>query len=735
MHAKSRWTRPAIRSVHRLLSRLIYYRLTAHRARRQREGVSNPKLATSQIAVVAGVDIIANVPAELKKQTMTTPSFDITPFLERDEGQHFERKSLFEGPERTKSRNRRAVRDDVAENVAAFANAEGGILILGIEDDDLTVTGHKLPKRAVDDILATPRNRLIPPQPEGFVVTVGDRELIVFDVPMEDVPVRVDGDGFPLRIGDQTVQSSESHINALKREGVVSGWERRQSSAALADLDAKLLELARQNAGLSKLTDEEYLIKRKLAYRRGRNLVLSNAAELLFASEDPDHPNAGVRLFRVIGTERHTGARYNVEERPRSEGNLPSVIAEVGDVINGMLRRPSRLVGNRFQETPEYPDFAWREALLNAIAHRDYGIDGIGTEVHLFDDRMEVTSPGSLVGDLTLEQLLQLERVHRSRNPRIIRVLVDLGLARDQGEGIPRMFAEMADAFLPPPAITATHLGVKVTLRNTLTLNPMDHDFLSGLGGLQLDNTEIRALLYAHRNDSIDNAGLRSLSGLDTLNASRLLRGLCDKNLLELHPHGSNSYYTLTSSPMTPGGTEVVELDPVTGELRPGVVELDPVTGELRPGVGELDPVTGELRPEVVEPAPVTGELRPGVGELDPVTGELRPGVGELDPVTGELRPEVEELPIRIQERIAQLGLRAPRERVQAAIQDICSQGIWVTSSEISQYLSRQQGNLTWNYLSPMVESGLLERRFPENVTHPQQAYRSVTSQLTLPLG
>ena len=660
---------------------------------------------------------------------MTTPSFDITPFLERDEGQHFERKSLFEGPERTKSRNRRAVRDDVAENVAAFANAEGGILILGIEDDDLTVTGHKLPKRAVDDILSTPRNRLIPPQPEGFVVTVGDRELIVFDVPMEDVPVQVDGDGFPLRIGDQTVQSSESHINALKREGVVAGWERRQSFAALADLDAKLLELARQNAGLSKLTDEEYLIKRKLAYRRGRNLVLSNAAELLFASEDPDHPNAGVRLFRVIGTERQTGAEYNVEERPRSEGNLHTVITEVSDAINGMLRRPSRLVGNRFQETPEYPDFAWREALLNAVAHRDYGIEGTGTEIRMFDDRIEVVSPGSLIGDLTLDELLRLERMHQSRNPRIVRVLVDLGFARDQGEGIPRMFAEMADAFLPKPEIQASHRNVTITLRNTPTLSDSDHEFISRLDLAELSRNEFRALLRAYRQGQIDNAGLRSLSGLDTLNASLVLRGLRDKGLLHLHSLGSRSYYTL------PFDLEVGELDPVTGELRPGVGELDPVTGELRPEVVEPDPVTGELRPGVGEPDPVTGELRPGVGELDPVTGELRPGVGELDPVTGELRPEVGELPIRIQERIAQLGLRAPRERVQAAIQDICSQGIWVTSSEISQYLSRQQGNLTWNYLSPMVESGLLERRFPENVTHPQQAYRSVTSQLTLPLG
>ncbi len=383
---------------------------------------------------------------------MTTPSFDITPFLDQDEGQHFERKSLLEGPEGAKkSRPRRAIRDDVAENVAAFANAEGGILILGIEDEDLTVTGHKLPKRAVDDILATPRNRLIPQQPEGFVVTVGDHELIVFDVP-----------------------------------------------------------------------------------------------------------------------------------------------AEVSDAISGMMRRPSRLVGNRFQETPEYPDFAWLEALFNAVAHRDYGVMGACTEIHIFDDRMEVASPGSLVDNLTLEDLLRLERVHYSRNPRIVRSLVDLGLARDQGEGIPRMFAEMADAFLPQPEIQTNHRGVSVTLRNTPTLSGSDHGFISRLDFGGLSRNEFRALLRAHRQGQIDNAGLRSLSGLDTLNASRLLRGLCDKNLLELHPHGFNSYYTLTSSLAMSS----------SGELEPKVGEPEPVTGELRPEVGEPEPVTGELGPEVREPSP-----------------------------------------------------------------------------------------------------------------------------------
>ena len=402
--------------------------------------------------------------------------FDITPFLDQDEGQHFDRKSLYEGAVGAKrARNRRAVRDQVAEYVAGFANAEGGVLVLGIEDDR-TITGHQLPQDALNSILKTPSTRLKPVQPDGFIMNVQGCELIVFDVPASDVPVQVIGDGFPLRMGDQTVQSSESQINTLKFEGMAESWESRRSSMTLADLDERLLERARQGAGLSALTDEEYLLKRKLADRRGRGIVLRNAAELLFARYGPDHPNAGVRLFRVIGTERYTGPEHNVEERPRCEGNLPAVISEIRTVISSLLRRPMRLVGSRFQESAEYPDFAWLEALLNAIAHRDYRVEGTCIEVWLFDDRMEVVSPGGLVGNLTTEALLTLKRVHHSRNPRMIRVLVDLGLARDQGEGIPRMFAEMEDAFLPRPDIDATNRNVTVTLRNTLTLNASDEE-------------------------------------------------------------------------------------------------------------------------------------------------------------------------------------------------------------------------------------------------------------------
>ena len=123
--------------------------------------------------------------------TDPAPPFDVTPFLHREEGQHFDRKSMYGGPPGKKTaRKRRAVRDQVAEYVAAFANAEGGVLILGLEDDG-EVTGHALPADAVAALLNTPQERLDPPLAPGFEVEHDGCTLIVFEVAVSFAPVQV----------------------------------------------------------------------------------------------------------------------------------------------------------------------------------------------------------------------------------------------------------------------------------------------------------------------------------------------------------------------------------------------------------------------------------------------------------------------------------------------------------------------------------------------------------------
>jgi ATP-dependent DNA helicase RecG len=252
-------------------------------------------------------------------------------------------------------------------------------------------------------------------------------------------PVMVTGNGYPLRVGDTIVKMEEPKIRALKLERLAESWINRPSPMTLADLDLALIARAKAGAGYPDLSDTEYLLKRKHADRKGSGLVLRRAAELLFARE-PDHANAGVRIFQVLGTEIRVGALYNVEEKkPRIEGPLPDVIAQTFTIVAPLLRKPSRLRGIRFKETPEYPEFAWREAILNAIGHRDYGNQGRGVEVHLFDDRMEVTSPGGLTTEVRIQALRARERTHQSRNPRLVRALVDLGcVLRSEGDRVAR---------------------------------------------------------------------------------------------------------------------------------------------------------------------------------------------------------------------------------------------------------------------------------------------------------
>jgi ATP-dependent DNA helicase RecG len=610
----------------------------------------------------------------------STPSFDLTPFLGRDEGQHYDRKSLFEGEAgKKRPRDRRTVRDQVAEYVAGFANAEGGVLILGIENDH-TVTGHSLPPDALAALLDVPRVRLHPPQEPGFVLRHEGRELVIFDVPTADVPVRVEGDGFPLRIGDKTVQVSESHIQQLKFRGLVESWESRPSHLRLADLDPALLERARRGAGLISLTDEQYLLKRKLADHRGRELVLRRGAELLFAKDGPDHPNAGLRLFRVVGTERRLGVEHNVEERPRFEGNLPTVLAEAFSAVDGIIRRPARLVGHHFRTVPEYPEFSWKEAVLNATAHRDYNAEGRTTEVWFFDDRLEVLSPGGLMPDVSLAELLALNRTHVSRNPRTVRVLVDLGIVRDQGEGIPRMFAEMEGLFLPAPAITANDKQFQVTLRNTPTLTAEDRSFVARLADAELSDLEFRALLEAHRAGRLDNARLRDISGLDTLGASALLRKLRDRDLLSLHPAGSASYY--------------------------------------------------ELGPRAQLPADGGGSEAGTRGLQEADTQGFASNTQGFEQDARGLEPEgaaiVATLPADLQASIKGLGAKPPSDRLRQVLEAVCT-GRWWTPRELAFVLGmKDPANLSRKHLGPLAREGVLERRYPDNPAHPQQAYRKV---------
>ena len=423
---------------------------------------------------------------------------EVRAFLTREEGLFLDFKSLWDqSGSSPKVRKRVEVRKQIAEYVAAFANAEGGVLILGVESDG-SLSGHGYPEEAITAFGRVPSDRLDSPlDVEMQRHQIDGHELLIFETPNYPSAVMVKGDGFPLRVQDTVVQESEERINARKQAARAVAWEgMNRAGASLDELDKALAAEVLAKTPHASRPVEEVLERYGLVAQGPRDVWVSNAALLLFGKEAFRwHPRAGVRIFRVQGTSRKHGASRNVTEVARVEAPLPRLIAEVHDRCDGQIRKSEKLHDLFFREFPEYPTFAWQEAIVNAVGHRDYSEQGREIEVWFYDDRMEVTSPGRLVQPVTLEALQSRHSIHVSRNPLVVRVLVEAGIMREEGEGIPRMFEEMEESFLELPGLSEESGLFRVTLRNTPILEAGNPEWQSLVDRLPISIAQKRVLV------------------------------------------------------------------------------------------------------------------------------------------------------------------------------------------------------------------------------------------------
>lgn len=381
---------------------------------------------------------------------------ELRTLIERGEGQFLEFKSAWDrsGGQR-KPLARRALRDKIAEVVAAFANADGGVLLVGVEDDGAP-SGHGYPEEVVDGLL-TVETRL-----DGRVSCraargrVGDFEVLVFATDMAPEAVMVEGNGFPYRVGAQIVRERQETIDAKKQAYWGGGYEPRfDPDATLEALDLNLVGRFMDRTPLRGRSPVEALRHYGLIEHGPRDWRLTNAALLLFGQRAGyrSHPRAGIRLFRVAGTERLPGRHRNVSQLATLDAPIADALRDALLVCPTHIRRVERFNGMRFDTLSDIPDFALREAIVNAVAHRDYGIQERETEVWFFEDRVEVESPGGVVPPATEADLREGVRTHSSRNPLLVRALSAAGYMRDEGEGVARIHNETRKNSLPRPEI------------------------------------------------------------------------------------------------------------------------------------------------------------------------------------------------------------------------------------------------------------------------------------------
>jgi ATP-dependent DNA helicase RecG len=255
-----------------------------------------------------------------------------------------------------------------------------------------------------------------------------------------------------------------------------------------------------------------------------------------------------VEFLRFQGRERLSGRDYNLIKRQSFDEPLPRLIRRVWEFIGTQVRQETRLHDLFFWERAEYPAFAWQEAIVNAVAHRDYGISGTPIEVLMFDDRIEVKSPGTLPEPLTLEDLRARRNVHLSRNPRIVQVLKAFDLMQEVGEGIPRMYREMEMSGLRPPEFDQDRLHFYVTLRNTPVYDTETMHFLEGFRDRALNDRQVRALAHAFQTGAFTRVRYQELNAVDSDLAHQEIAAMLDLGVVQREGRGRGTRYVVADT-------------------------------------------------------------------------------------------------------------------------------------------------------------------------------------------
>ena len=344
--------------------------------------------------------------------------------------------------------------------------------------------------------------------------------------------------------------SAHIHISALEYDKGQRVFEDELvSDSSIEDVDHEVLDHYKELLG-TEASDEQVLRSRRFM----RDGKLTVAGALLFA-QDPSAmmPQARVRVLRYDGVRMETGERLNITKERTFCGPLPKVIEGAYALVSSMLREFQFLgPDGKFQTVPEYPEFAWFEGLVNAVTHRDYAFRGDYVRVSMFDDRLEIVSPGALPNIVTLDNMRE---TRYSRNPRIARTLVEFGWVRELNEGIPRIYSEMQGMLLNEPTYSEPdNAKVKLTLENNIVARDIRRrealdDKLSSESLAMLGEYELAAVRLAFANGKVTAAELAGHIGRGQRTATRILKGLSgDGGLFEWHGSSAtdpNQFYTL----------------------------------------------------------------------------------------------------------------------------------------------------------------------------------------------
>lgn len=436
-------------------------------------------------------------------------------------------------PEQQNIEYKQSWHDDYLKWVCGFANAQGGVIFIG-KDDNGNVVGVAESKKLMDEIPNKIRNAM------GITVEVNLNEengnhFIEIITPPYSVPISLRG-RYYYRSGSTKQELTGASLNEflLKKSGKT--WDDViEPRANFEDIDEKAVNTflkASENAG--RLPENNGLSIPELfeKLRLTENGQLKRSALVLFG-KDPGkfYPNTFVKIGRFGKDDA------DLKFQETEEGNLIVLLQAVLNQLNHkFLIKTIEFEGMHRIEKGEYPVAAIREMLLNALVHRNYM--GAPIQIRVYDDKISIWNEGTLPDGLTLDAL---KRSHssRPRNPIIADVCFKGGYIDAWGRGTIKIIDACKQADLPEPEMVELDGGFSITLfKDNIT-----PEKLTKLG---LNDRQIKAVLFLKENGKITNSDYQTINDVSRETATRDLKELIEKDLISPSGQkGAGAFYTL----------------------------------------------------------------------------------------------------------------------------------------------------------------------------------------------
>lgn len=535
-----------------------------------------------------------------------------------------------------------AIPKNVWETVSAFANTSGGAIILGLDESREFAPSPGFDAQRIIDALDAGLSRApagapkVQPVPDARIqrMEAGGAPVAVVEIDSLrgvagiEMPCHVLAQGIQRgsykRVDDKDVHLSTYEVYLLQTALRPIGVDREPvAGRGIQDLStdsvAGMLERQRRTGShaLDGTDGDTARVLRRLNVLTSQGLPTVGGYLALGSYPQDEFPQLVIDVSVHPGTEKSVDASTRFIDRTVCDGPIPLAIDDAVRAVLRNLRTRRVVTGVGGHDVPEIPEEVLREAVTNAVTHRDYSewVRGQQVAVDVYADRVEVTNPGGFWGDRTATNVFEGRSSSRNEVLAKLLTIVPRGVGEgtvceSQGSGVPRMVHAMREMGLPAPDFGRSDIGhVTVTLSRFGLMDPDVRAWLDSLPGAPRPVAADTALSLARTVGRVGVVELRESLGVDSDDARRVLAGLTAEGLIEGSGDGP---YALSAHP---GGV------PELTDAQKGVLDaLDPVSART---IRDIAAATGRspntLRPilrilveqgRVLATAPVTSRHR-----------------------------------------------------------------------------------------------------------------------------